>query len=282
MFASSVSTATFPAPLKANEALLSSHELHLASLLVELGQTHLFEKWDPPGTHDAEKHAFFAQVEELNNAYGSGGLAGYIGNAKVLLKSAAEGQNPLEGWRPEVPQGVLLEPVTPEYERYETQGLLEVGACGFVLVAGGLGERLGYNGIKVELPTQTVTNVSYLELYCRQILTIQGKYAAPGYLVPLAIMVSDDTAAKTQELLDKHGYFGLHRSQVTLMKQGKVPALTNNNAEIAAASTYVIDGECVDNGEQPGKGVHASCLVLTSVLHPHTQPSPTDTVTCTA
>ena len=243
MFARHVSTDAFPAPLKANESILSNHELHLANLLVELGQTHLFEKWDPPGTHDAEKHAFFAQVDELNNAYGSGGLAGYIANAKGLLKAAAEGQNPLEGWRPEVPQGVVLEPVTPAYERYETQGLLEVGACGFVLVAGGLGERLGYNGIKVELPTQTITHVSYLELYCRQILTMQGKYAAPGYLVPLAIMVSDDTATKTQELLDKHAYFGLERSQVTLMKQGKVPALTNNNAEIAAASTYVIDGE---------------------------------------
>jgi UDP-sugar pyrophosphorylase len=35
------------------------------------------------------------------------------------------------------------------------------GAC-FVLVAGGLGERLGYNGIKVELPSEITTETSYV------------------------------------------------------------------------------------------------------------------------
>ncbi len=243
MFAAAVSTESFPETLKANVSILSSDELNLASTLVSLGQSHLFEKWDPPGTNDNAKHDFFLQVEELNGSYG-GGLSAYIENARVLLKSAAAGDNPLEGWKPQVPQGVSLEPVTPEYEKYEERGLLEVGTCGFVLVAGGLGERLGYNGIKVELPTQTITNVLYLEFYCKQILTMQGKYAnSDEHLIPLAIMVSDDTAAKTEELLRKHSYFGLQQAQVTLMKQGKVPALINNNAEIAAVSPYVIDGK---------------------------------------
>jgi UDP-sugar pyrophosphorylase len=213
-------------------------------MLVELDQTHVFEKWEKAGTNDEEKHKLFQQVKELNQGY-TGGLGAYIENAKKLLKSAADGENPLQGWRPEVPTGVSLEPVTPEYEEYERRGLPEVGSCGFVLVAGGLGERLGYNGIKVELPTQTITNVCYLELYCRQILTMQKKYALDGRKLPLAIMVSDDTNDKTIALLKANRYFGLDPAQISILKQGKVPALTSNAGLISMAGSYCIDGESV-------------------------------------
>jgi UDP-N-acetylglucosamine pyrophosphorylase len=43
----------------------------------------------------------------------------------------------------------------------------------FVLVAGGLGERLGYNGIKVAIPTEITTGACFLELYISQILSLQ-------------------------------------------------------------------------------------------------------------
>jgi len=44
---------------------------------------------------------------------------------------------------------------------------------GFVLVAGGLGERLGFNGIKVSLPTEILTELSFLGFYIKRILAIQ-------------------------------------------------------------------------------------------------------------
>ena len=44
---------------------------------------------------------------------------------------------------------------------------------GFVLVAGGLGERLGYNNIKISLPVETFTMQSYLGYYIKKILAIQ-------------------------------------------------------------------------------------------------------------
>jgi len=40
-------------------------------------------------------------------------------------------------------------------------------------VAGGLGERLGYSGIKVELPSQLSTGDSYLKFYIKAILALQ-------------------------------------------------------------------------------------------------------------
>ena len=44
---------------------------------------------------------------------------------------------------------------------------------GFILVAGGLAERLGYNNIKVSLPVETFTMIPYLGYYIKKILAIQ-------------------------------------------------------------------------------------------------------------
>lgn len=53
-----------------------------------------------------------------------------------------------------------------EYLRLEQIGVGEIKDTCFVLVAGGLGERLGYDGIKVALPIELVTNTTYLGYYC--------------------------------------------------------------------------------------------------------------------
>lgn len=52
----------------------------------------------------------------------------------------------------------------------------ELRHAGFVLVAGGLGERLGYNGIKVSLPTEILSDLSYLGFYVKKILAIQVRF----------------------------------------------------------------------------------------------------------
>jgi UDP-sugar pyrophosphorylase len=91
-----------------------------------------------------------AQVRKLHDTCpGEGGLLGYAQRARKLLADSAEGVNSLDGWSPSIPQGERLEPGTPHFEKFEQEGTPEIGACGFVLVAGGLGERLGYSDIKV-------------------------------------------------------------------------------------------------------------------------------------
>jgi UDP-sugar pyrophosphorylase len=48
-------------------------------------------------------------------------------------------------------EGEALVYGTDEFEAMEQAGLAVAGKTGFVLVAGGLGERLGFNDIKVML-----------------------------------------------------------------------------------------------------------------------------------
>lgn len=60
-------------------APLCGRQKSLATLLVENGQEHLFASWAAPGTDDAKKHAFFAQVKRLHESYPApGGLVAYI------------------------------------------------------------------------------------------------------------------------------------------------------------------------------------------------------------
>jgi len=54
-----------------------------------------------------------------------------------------------------------------------------------------------------------------------------------GFYVPLCIMVSDDTHDRTMALLEKYNYFGLGKGHVDIVKQENVPALMDNNAQIA-------------------------------------------------
>jgi len=229
-------------------ANLRPEEVEIVKELLDMGQQHLFATWDPPGTHDEDKHKFFEQYSELDKSY-VGGISTYLKRARLLLAGAKRGDNPYENWIPEVPSGVLLDPVSDEYYFFEQKGVSLLGSVGFVLVAGGLGERLGYDGVKLELPTETLTNTCYLELYCQQILSIQKRYAEPGKLLPLAIMVSDDTMQKTKSLLEDNLYYGLSPKQVTLMKQNKVPALLSNSGHIALSKSYTIDTKPHGHGD---------------------------------
>ncbi len=202
--------------------------------LTEIGQGHLVSGWtaDTPQT---DKERFAAQVQQLDESY-PGGIRAYIENAKKLLADSKAGVNPLEGWVPSVPSGATLAFGTPDFEEHEKLGLPECGACGFVLVAGGLGERLGFSGIKVALPWQTVSGECYLALYIRSILALQTKateMAGKRVILPLAIMVSDDTAARTDALLKENSYYGMESTQITLLKQEKVPCLSDNDARLA-------------------------------------------------
>mmetsp|Transcript_33923 Transcript_33923/g.24966 ORF Transcript_33923/g.24966 Transcript_33923/m.24966 type:complete len:364 (+) Transcript_33923:268-1359(+) len=136
---------------------------------------------------------------------------------------------------------MFLQPGTKEMEEMEELGLPELKKLAVVLIAGGLGERLGYSGIKIGLPVSIIEeDYLYLKYYieyvhaCRErALQFVDASERDSFYIPFAIMVSGDTESRTLELLEKHSYFGLKREQVDLVKQENVPALIDNNANVA-------------------------------------------------
>ncbi|NQY33025.1 MAG: UTP--glucose-1-phosphate uridylyltransferase [Coraliomargarita sp.] len=215
-------------PNEAQQALMDE--------LLSNGQAHLFADWDEPGVNDDAKRAFVESIEHANAAY-PGGLKGYIENARALLAEAKEGKNPFEGCVPEQPDKVDLTEFDAEYDRYEAIGAGHFDKTAFVMVAGGLGERLGYSGIKIDIPVEVTETTPYIAHYASNLLAMEARMSSPRP-VPLIIMVSEDTEAKTRASLESNNYFGLKQEQVHILKQELVPAISDNDGSLALKEKY--------------------------------------------
>jgi UDP-sugar pyrophosphorylase len=172
-----------------------------------------------------------------------GGLKDYIMRARRFLVDSKNNVNPFDNYKPEVPSGVELHVGDKLLDEMEALGLQELEKVGFVLIAGGLGERLGYSGIKIGLPVCTLEeNYTYIKFYtqyvkaCRErVIALRGGADDKSFFVPLCIMVSDDTHDRTVKILEENHYFGLEKSHVDLVKQENVPALLDNDGNMALA-----------------------------------------------
>lgn len=145
-----------------------------------------------------------------------GGLKSYCDRAKRLLEDSRNNVNPFDNFKPQVPNGIFLRPDESNFDEMETLGLQELSKLCFVLIAGGLGERLGFSGIKVSLPVCTIAeDYSYMKFYAQYALACQARAKkldpslGDDFVVPFGIMVSDDTHDRTVALLQANNYFGM-------------------------------------------------------------------------
>lgn len=214
--------------------LFSEAEVQLAAALVADGQGHLFSGWDRPGINDDRKQRFMAALLNADRAY-PGGLTAYARNARGLLAEAAAGANPFEGCMPTQPELVDLSSFGPAYDDAEATGLRCLSETAVVLVAGGLGERLGYHGIKLDIPVEVTETTSYLAHYTSVIKAASHRLGRP---IPLIIMTSRDTDEGTRASLAANNHFGLDVGQITILRQELVPALSDMEASLALEEKY--------------------------------------------
>jgi UDP-sugar pyrophosphorylase len=225
-----------PAAFSANASagLFSEDQLELASELISDGQLHLFSDWDAPGIHDEGKQRLMATLLNAHLAY-PGGLTAYTRNARLLLAEAAAGSNPFDGCTPAQPDLVDLSSFGSDYEAAEAVGLKCFAESAVVLVAGGLGERLGYHGIKLDIPVEVTETTSYLAHYASVIKAASKRL---GRAIPLIIMTSRDTDEGTRASLAANKNFGLEAGQITILRQELVPALSDMKASLALEKKY--------------------------------------------
>ncbi|KAH7650318.1 secreted UDP-N-acetylglucosamine pyrophosphorylase family [Cryptosporidium bovis] len=213
-------------------SLLSLAELR--QILTQGNQEHILSLLDSGSSSDVER--LVSQLNALDASCIGGGLAGYIDRAKKLLRESKEGVNPREGCYPEVPDTLELKVGSEDFMKYEKLGFNELKNVAFVLVAGGLGERLSFEGIKISIELSSVSNITFFGFYASYILDYENRILrefGENVTIPLIIMTSDDTDAKTREFLEVNNNFGLKNDQVFLVKQLKVPALMDSDARIA-------------------------------------------------
>ena len=151
---------------------------------------------------------------------------------RKFLEDSKNNVNPFEHFKPEVPTGFNMNPGEALFEEMERMGLEELKNLTIVLIAGGLGERLGYSGIKIDLPVTILEdNFCYLRYYLEHAMAYAERAGISH--IPFAIMVSGDTESRTLDLLQKNNYFGYNKEWIDLIKQENVPALIDNQANIA-------------------------------------------------
>lgn len=190
-----------------------------------------------------------------------GGLSAYLSKARVLLKESADGTNPFTEFEASIPTGESLSYDSPvpddhigmTFTQAEQKGLTGIKDVAFVLVAGGLGERLGYSGIKLSLETNLLTNKCYLEIYVKYIQAMQHmaelKTGEKNIRIPLVIMTSGDTDPMTRQLLKDNDNFGMEEGQISIVCQDKVAALKDSNAGLSMAGKWTVETKPHGHGD---------------------------------
>lgn len=111
--------------------------------------------------------------------------------------------------------------------------LLRSHQVGMILVAGGLGTRLGWDEPKGMFPIGPLSQRPLFQVIIESLLAARGKYQTA---IPLYIMTSPATDRKTREFLAAHDHFGLPAADVHYFCQSTMFAVDDRWEKILLAS----------------------------------------------
>lgn len=109
---------------------------------------------------------------------------------------------------------------------------LAAGEVGVILVAGGSGTRLGFDGPKGTFPIGPVSSVSLFQIHAEKIVALGRRY---GKQPPLYVMTSPENHETTAAFFQERDNFGLDR--VRFFVQGQMPAVDRETGKVLLAET---------------------------------------------
>ncbi len=98
--------------------------------------------------------------------------------------------------------------------------LISAGKVAALVVAGGQGTRLGYDGPKGNFPISPVRNKTFFRIFAETIRAASARY---GAACPWYIMTSPLNYAETARIFRENAFFGLSEVDVILFQQGTLP-----------------------------------------------------------
>jgi UDP-N-acetylglucosamine/UDP-N-acetylgalactosamine diphosphorylase len=110
--------------------------------------------------------------------------------------------------------------------------LLSAGKVAAMVVAGGQGTRLGYDGPKGAFPIGPVSGRTLFAIFADAIHAARHAYGSP---IPWYVMTSRANDLATRDFFEAHNYFNLPRSDVKFFVQGMMPAVDLNGKLILSA-----------------------------------------------
>ena len=103
------------------------------------------------------------------------------------------------------------------------EALLSRQKVAVLIVAGGQGSRLGFEGPKGTLPLSPVKGKTLFQLLAEQVRALSNRYSVT---IPLLIMTSTDNHQDTVGFFKQNRFFGLPPDAVHFFSQGVLPAVS--------------------------------------------------------
>ncbi|KAJ5180821.1 hypothetical protein N7492_004031 [Penicillium capsulatum] len=192
----------------------------------DAGQGHVFAFVDE--LQPAEKTRLFHQLTNFDPSR-INELANTALNPPPKTEETAVTLEPL----PEVATASILDSDPADLKRWHEVGLKQVAEnkVAAVLMAGGQGTRLGSSAPKGCFDIGLLSEKSLFQLQAERILKLQELarkvHGVESAIIPWYIMTSGPTRKPTEEFFEKHKYFGLEKSNVTIFEQGVLPCISN-------------------------------------------------------
>lgn len=108
---------------------------------------------------------------------------------------------------------------------------LAAGEVAVIIVAGGQGTRLGFDGPKGTYPIGGVSGASLFQIHAEKVRALGDRSGKP---IPLYIMTSPENHAATVRFFSEHGNFGL--PHVRMFVQGQMPAVDRETGQVLLAA----------------------------------------------
>ena len=174
--------------------------------LRDYGQEHVLAYYEE--LTEAEKESLLSQIELTDFSV----LASCKGDRQALQRGKI---SPLAAMQ--------LPEIEAKREKFQTLGLeaIRKGRVGAVLLAGGMGTRLGSDDPK-GMYNIGITREVYI--FQRLIENLMDVVEQSGSWVPLYVMTSDKNHESTVAFLNEKDYFGYNRDYVTFFMQEMAPA----------------------------------------------------------
>lgn len=182
------------------------------------GQSHVFDYYDSLSAD--EKERLLIQLADIK-----------VEQLDSFLKSALEQESSVTADSDISPFGGPVGRTTDETLIVKCNKIgmeaIAKGQVAALVLAGGQGTRLGYDGPKGMYDIGLPSKKSLFQLMAERIKRLEN-LAGDNVIVPFYIMTSPLNHAETEEFWASHNYFGLGKENVSLFSQGMLPCMTDD------------------------------------------------------
>lgn len=224
-------------------------EQELLHLLQQYGQDHLVDHYRSLSsqhkfnllhkTNQCDVHLAFELYKEFHSKKDAAAMERTIEPPQVIA----------------IPKNAREQNIIDE-ARAAGEALIRQQKAAVLIVAGGQGSRLGYEGPKGTFSISPIKGKTLFQLFAEQVMALSRRY---GATIPLLIMTSGENNKDTISFFHAHSFFGLDPEAVYFFQQGMLPTITPDGRLLLKD-----DGNLAANPDGHGgslKALHSSGLL---------------------